>query len=450
MNDSINRTMLVNYSIRIPTYVRNKSRRYKLEVVDQVLIANLLAVYRKGCALACPLSNNKQPIDRQYERTYNSGRKISKKAVQRAVDKLVGLCYITCIKGSRSYVDGEWKNQVTMLFPTQKLVDDFTEREVKMLEQAEKDYRETIQTIVLKDKDKAFVGYTDTEEILAMRELVHKLNEVNSRHRFTLQDVELDNSKIVRVFNVDLKHGGRFYRSDTLAIANKVKMDDGAKVELAPELRRIGMKIDGQDVVEVDFCNLHIFLALDILGHDKSRFMGDLYTSMIAPEYLGNPNNRKLFKTAVNIAINSKNSNTAEQAIRKEINVAKHLYDYTNAKDVLNIIKASLMELGHLIAPDRGEFFDGQSFGSWLQYLDSEIMALVIADFVAEDKPIVPVHDSAVTKHEDLSLLLESMASAYRKIVLAHMEEPDEDFVESLDVLMKIEYASGEKVNYKG
>lgn len=108
------------------------------------------------------------------------------------------------------------------------------------------------------------------------------------------------------------------------------------------------------------------------------------------------------------------------------------------------------MELGHLIAPDRGEFFDGQSFGSWLQYLDSEIMALVIADFVAEDKPIVPVHDSAVTKHEDLSLLLESMASAYRKIVLAHMEEPDEDFVESLDVLMKIEYASGEKVNYKG
>ena len=172
-----------------------------------------------------------------------------------------GWCYGSI--GSRELVCGETHDFPSWVCATSMLTELFSE---PIISQSEKTYRETLQTILLRDKEKELIEYDDTQKTKSMRRIVQALNETNASYTFIDSDGRLlDNSQIVRIFNGSFASGGRFYRHDILTLPNSILDDNGQKVRLEPEKTRLGVTIDGENVVEVDFVCLHPTPLLVIL-----------------------------------------------------------------------------------------------------------------------------------------------------------------------------------------
>ena len=314
---------------------------------------------------------------------------------------------------------------------TKQLTELFSE---PMIEQSEQTYRETLQTILLRDKEKELIEYDDTQKTKSMRRIVQALNEVNASYTFIdSEGALLDNSQIVRVFNGSFASGGRFYRHDILTIPNSMLDDNGKKVKLEPGKTRLGVTIDGENVVEVDFVCLHPTLLYDLCRLERP-WLNDLYSYLGA----GTENERNALKVAVNVLLNARSKRSAICAIENDL--PKHGV-ITNASDLVKYIEEKLVDVKSMLC-------NTSSTGLWLQNVESEVMSRVVSNFVAANAPLLPVHDSAIVREKDVDTLVQSMGKYYCELV---EEYTDSEWANNVSVLMKISTKNSSKLlTFKG
>lgn len=256
---------LISYNVRVDRHITNKLRSIIPPALDMtaagVLVVNLLSCAKKDSRLVYIRDNTRMKQTEMYYHLYNRKR-ISAYKLVKVVDWMCanGWCYGST--GNRELVYGEMHDFPSWVCATPKLTELFSE---PMIEQSEQTYRETLQTILLRDKEKELIEYDDTQKTKSMRRIVQALNETNASYTFIDSDGRLlENSQIVRIFNGSFASGGRFYRHDILTIPNSMLDDNGNKVRLEPGKSRLGVTIDGENVAEVDFVCLHPTLLYDI------------------------------------------------------------------------------------------------------------------------------------------------------------------------------------------
>ena len=425
---------LISYNVAVPRHVTNKLRTILPGNLDMtaagVLVVNLLSCTRRDSRLVYSRDNTRKKETEMYYHLYNRKR-ISTYKLVKVVDWMCanGLCYGST--GNRELVCGEMHNFPSWVCATPKLTELFSE---PMIEQSEQTYRETLQTILLRDKEKELIEYDDTQKTKSMRRIVQALNEVNASYTFIDSDGRLlENSQIVRIFNGSFASGGRFYRHDILTIPNSMLDDNGKKVKLEPGKTRLGVTIDGENVAEVDFVCLHPTLLYDLCRLERP-WLNDLYS------YLGAvaENERNALKVAVNVLLNARSKRSAICAIENDL--PKHGLKW-NATDVVRGVEEKLLDV-------KSRFCNNVSTGLWLQNVESEIMSRVVSNFVAANAPLLPVHDSAIVREKDVYTLVQSMGKYYCELV---EEYTDSEWANNVSVLMKISTKNSSKLlTFKG
>lgn len=233
-----------------------------------------------------------------------------------------------------------------------------------------------------------------------------------------------------RIFNNDFQHGGRLYRYDMLEIPNREKLSDGSVINLPLEQTRLGVKVDGKSLVEVDYCNLHPSILFDLKGVDKTHIVeGDFYMNLL-PEDKQTETNRQFMKIAMMIIINSELASKARYTCHVESLKGEH---------------AGLTITGHeafdyamnMLKPVSEELFINKGVGLRLQKLDSDIAISICSQFSSMNKPICPIHDSFLVVEEDCELLIETMSKAYKQMI------KDKTGNEGPAVRMKVKWLDG-------
>ena len=412
---------LISYNVQVGRHITNKLRSILPSTLDitaaGVLVVNLLSCHRKGNRLVYSRTNTRKQHTEMYYLLYNRKRVSAYKLVK-VIDWMCvnGWCYGSI--GSRELVCGQMHDFPSWVCATPMLTELFSE---PMIEQSEQTYRETLQTILLRDKEKELIEYDDTQKTKSMRRIVQALNETNASYTFIDSDGRLlENSQIVRIFNGSFASGGRFYRHDILTLPNSILDDNGNKVGLEPGKTRLGVTIDGEDVAEVDFVCLHPTLLYDLCRLERP-WLNDLYS------YLGAvaENERNALKVAVNVLLNARSKRSAICAIENDL--PKHGLKW-NATDVVRGVEEKLLDV-------KSRFCNNVSTGLWLQNVESEIMSRVVSNFVAANAPLLPVHDSAIVREKDVDTLVQSMGKYYCELV---EEYTDSVWASNVSVLMKI------------
>ena len=425
---------LISYNVQVGRHITNKLRSILPSTLDitaaGVLVVNLLSCTRKDNRLVYSRDNTRKRQTEMYYFLYNRKRVSAYKLVK-VVDWMCANRWCYGSIGSRELVCGQMHDFPSWVCATPMLTELFSE---PMIEQSEQTYRETLQTILLRDKEKELIEYDDTQKTKSMRRIVQALNEVNASCTFVDSDGRLlDNAQIVRIFNGSFASGGRFYRHDILTIPNSMLDDNGKKVKLEPGKTRLGVTIDGEDVAEVDFVCLHPTLLYDLCRLERP-WLNDLYS------YLGAvaENERNALKVAVNVLLNARSKRSAICAIENDL--PKHGLKW-NATDVVRGVEEKLLDV-------KSRFCNNVSTGLWLQNVESEIMSRVVSNFVAANAPLLPVHDSAIVREKDVDTLVQSMGEYYCELV---EEYTDNEWANNVSVLMKISTNSSSKVlTFKG
>ena len=411
---------LISYNVAVPRHVTNKLRSIIPPALDisaaGVLVVNLLSCARKDSRLVYTRTNTRKKQTEMYYHLYNRKR-ISTYKLVKVVDWMCanGWCYGSI--GSRELVCGETRDFPSWVCATPMLTELFSE---PMIEQSEQTYRETLQTILLRDEGKRLIEYDDTSKTKSMRQAVQALNEVNASYTFVDSDGRLlDNSQIVRIFNGSFASGGRFYHHDILTIPNSILDDNGKKVKLESGKTRLGVTIDGENVAEVDFVCLHPTLLYDLCRLERP-WLNDLYSYLGA----GTENERNALKVAVNVLLNARTKKAATGAIENEL--PKYVRGW-GAREIVQKIEQKLSSVKHM-------FCCNQSTGLWLQNVESEIMSRLAEMFVQENAPLLPVHDSAIVREKDVDKLVERMGQCFLSVVEGYT---DRQWADSLSVHMK-------------
>ena len=203
--------------------------------------------------------------------------------------------------------------------------------------------------------------------------------------------VNRDANYMRRVFNIDWKHGGRFYQAPHITI---------------PSVCRQSMIINGEPTVELDYSGLHIRMLYHLIGID---YRDECYVYEKSDK--ANKPDRDRIKLASLIVINSDDRGKAIKAIhdqcrRKGIHYpAGEFGRYRSLVDRFEDYHERIKEY----------FLKGK--GLELQYLDSTIMANILDRMTKQGIPALPVHDSVIcpAQHEDF--LRQVMIEEYQKVM---------------------------------
>lgn len=381
-------TRLLVYGIRVSKEISNKVRGYG---------------YRDATTLAVVVTNLISCIKKKNKLVYSrdtGGRKVSSKKditsrkVMRCIEYLEKEEYVVNVKGKPHKIVE--KREISYIYPTAKFLETWNIKD--LIEEVMKAYEETLTVIELRDKDKNSIPYRNTQDIKKMEEVVRKLNHMNESFNIEDGTGKVLSNFYCRIFNESFTYGGRFYKADVLAIKNK---DTDARLDI---------KIEGHDVCEIDFCNLHFRVAAAMKDIDVEYLPLDVYSGILEDE--SNPVDRRIVKLAVNIMFNCYNDDDAEGAIRREINLLKaedkKRYTLGGAKSVMLLIYDKY--------PQFGDYFCCEdSMGRVLQNADSHLANDILEIMIEKNIPCLPVHDSFLlqTKHADF--LSKTMGDCFRK-----------------------------------
>ncbi len=384
--DVILNTRLLTYDIKVSRDVSNKVRSYGYpdSAVLGVVITNLLSCIRK---------NNLLVYSRRKGRT-NSKKGVTVRRVIRCIEFLVSNGYVTNHLGT-SHANQE-KRQISYVRPTQKFIEEWNVKE--LVENAMESYQECLQVIELRDEDKQSMKYRSNQNIKHMEDVVRNLNRLNESVEIRDGNGETLTNFYCRIFNESFEYGGRFYKADVLAIKNKKSS------------ARLDITIEGQQVVEVDFSNLHFRIAAALENLDYENIPLDVYSGILDDE--SNYIDRKIVKLAVNIMFNCLNEASAEKAINLEINKLtkeeKEAYTLGKAKSVILLIYDAYPEFIEL-------FCNSKSYGRILQNADSHLANDILEVMIAKNIPCLPVHDSFIVQMKYMNILCETMGDCFRK-----------------------------------
>lgn len=345
---------------------------------------------------------------------YN-GLHISPRVVK-VYDALFDHGYVDMIKGGYNR-EAPHLSRKTRYRPTAKLQSLFANIG---LETYQLSLHESQECIVLRDKDadsdKAKdIPYDDTNLTASMRAEVLAYNDMMSRHYVDVitltapyvvrektnkgkpqtQHIMVDQSAKFtrRIFSRgDWEMNGRWY--------------GGFWQNLSKEHRQY-IHIDDEVTDEVDYSALHP----SILAHQQGvKLTSDPYMlDQQVTKAIPMDEQRAVVKILVLISINAKDRHSAIKAFQKA-NKA-----YTKA-DLLALLDAFVEKHPYLsdsLCSDKG---------IRLMYLDSQITTHIINEFVALNKPILPIHDSYVVKVSDRELLRGAMRRASMAVLGVDLE----------------------------
>ncbi len=201
--------------------------------------------------------------------------------------------------------------------------------------------------------------------------------------------LELQKSYLVRIFNLNFRRGGRFYR--------------GVESNMPEELRR-HVHIDSNPTVELDYSGHH----LRMLYHLKKI---DLKTDPYAVEPNMTPGMRDVYKTVSLIGINAKSNKSAllalYQKFEEDDDLAKCLPDNSHAtrQKLINNFKTHNKRIAeHLFKQKCHQ----------LMNLDSKISNDILMFFAKKRILVLCIHDSYIIEKQYAKELLKVMRNAYR------------------------------------
>jgi len=324
----------------------------------------------------------------------------------KAVDSLSTLGYAENVKGFDDKRRGG-QSRESRIRATPKLIDllntahDISSKAISAAER---------EVIILRDKAKNEIAYTDTAETSRMREVIRRYLaqlentyiDVITKHYSPKEPFSIDlNDKFVRrIFNnSSWEEGGRFY---------------GGWWQRIPRNLRERIVIFGKPTIEIDYSAIHIVLLYAIEGID---YFGDGRPDPYS--IAGYPNNREyraLFKLILLTVVNSDDEEGARRAVQSEINTRKHDFPIgVNLRDAIKSFESMHKE----IAP---HFYSG--VGTKLQFIDSQIAEKIIEHFLLPGSIGIPplvIHDSfVVAKHAEAELR-EVMTTALNEVLRSRM-----------------------------
>jgi hypothetical protein len=387
MEGVIYNTRLLTYDIKVKGSVSSVMRYsgYQDLPALNVVCTNLIACLRKGQVLVYSRDKSNTPSRRKGVTTMR---------VIKAIAFLELKGYLVNTVG-KPHKDPE-KRVISFVVATELFKSLFRTDEIR--DECERLHAEALPVVELRDVNKKPVDFRSNPMIDEMKQAVKKLNEVNEKT--TVLD-ELGNpitNIYCRIFNESFEYGGRFYKADVLQIKNKTTS------------ARLGITIDGEPVVEVDFGNLHFRIVAAKEGIDTYDIPADIYADML--EDHNNLIDREIVKLAVNMMFNCYDEKTAIKAIQGEINKLskedKLEYTLGNAKSVMMLIYHAY--------PDFVDYFcSEESYGRRLQNEDSHLAASILSVFIDKGIPILPVHDSFIVARSYENLLIDTMADKFRE-----------------------------------
>lgn len=386
--DVVLNTRLLTYDIKVSRVVSNSIRNmgYKDLTTLGVVITNLIACLKKNNLLV-------------YSRMTSSRKVVSKKGINaskviKCVAFLTEQGYVVNTVGKAHKI--KEKREVSFIVPTEKFIKEWQIEE--LIEESMKAYEDTIEVIELRDENKNSIPYRNTQDVKKMEEVVRNLNHMNESFNIVDGNGKVLTNFYCRIFNESFAYGGRFYKADVLAIKNR---DTDARLDI---------KIEGQDVCEIDFCNLHFRVAAALKDIDVEYLPLDVYSGILEDET--NEVDRRMVKLAVNIMFNCFSEETAQDAIRKEINLLKAedkmKYTLGNASAVMLLIYNAYPQFVD-------SFCSSESYGRILQNADSHLANDILEVMIEKNVACLPVHDSFLVQAKYADLLSTTMGDCFRK-----------------------------------
>ncbi len=252
-------------------------------------------------------------------------------------------------------------------------------------------------------KRSRLIDYADTNDTVRMRNEINIINSYLGGVKLTLPavfDIDLDDRKrLGRFVQFDdrcvLVSQLRIYRSFCRGSFDLGGRAYGWWQQLSKELR-LQILLDGEEVVEPDFSQLHATMLYALRGLPAP---GDAYT---VPGY-----GRDTIKIAFNVIINARTTQAAIGAVQKELKAAGLQHDKAYAAQIVRAVKAA--------HPDIKDDF-GSDKGVMLMRIDSDIIVKAMLVLVDEKIPFLPVHDSIVCRKSDKDRVMQVMKDSFLEV----------------------------------
>jgi hypothetical protein len=245
------------------------------------------------------------------------------------------------------------------------------------------------EVIWLRDNKGRPVSYSDTATTQRMRRKVQAVNVAMADVAIDLPDVQKKGAHWVlpdryvlpsqpsvrRVFNRgSFEKGGRLYGwFQNLPVADRARL-----------------LMNGQPVLEPDFCQLHAQIIYALRG---IPLVGDAYETGEFPRRLG--------KRAFNIGVNARSFPTAVAALAHDQRI-----DRQTAAKVISCVKAKHSQVSDIFCSDAGVS---------LMKIDAEITLSAIQRCQAQGIAVLPVHDSLVVPAADAERTAEIMKATFEQ-----------------------------------
>ena len=335
-------------------------------------------------------------------------------AVKSIVDSFEKHNYIKVTKGFKNLTDNT--GRLTALEPTHKLI-----KIIKKIQLCDFVLQPPKETIELRDTDKNRIDYTETADTKKCREDLKKYNDFLLNQSVTLDgltatniednteyfrnnnlvdtmnvhtlcshsysSIPLDYLHLYRVFNIDFRHGGRFYGG----------------VENIPSVLRQFIKINGSRTVELDYASYQIRMLYHKLKIDYTQ---DAYAALVTP---GGFYTREIYKLVALVLLNAKDRPSAVKSLRQKFIKT----DLLPSKETTDIKLNALIDtfIAHHARINK-YFFKGQ--GLKLQFIDSQITNEILKYFTKKKILLLSIHDSFIIESQHEDILRKIMIQKYK------------------------------------
>jgi len=331
--------------------------------------------------VAIPLGNTYYTKRTRYRALF-----IRYQSIKAAFRGLRDLGYLKVLRtGFNDRVTGV--GRVTRIVATEKLIELLTGK-ARLTLPAIGGRVDGVETIILRDasKQKKLKEYDDTDETIAMRSALARINEHLQRHWVDLYITDAEFEKLQQRMQADYQKDEReepfidFTRRSLVRIFNNENWKEGGRFyrgwwQSVPKKYRRYVTINTKRTVEVDYSGLHPTLMYAEVG---TALEGDAYRLPDRPDIP-----RDLVKTTFNKMVNAKGS------VRKPPEFDSYG------------VGLSWMEFQQAIAERHkpiARFFN-TGHGLRLQRRDADIAEQVMLRFLEMGYCCLPVHDSFLVHH---------------------------------------------------
>lgn len=380
---------LLSFNIKVPKTVSNSLRVEGYKLLG-MLTTNLLSCIRKEQYLAYSRHKNNEAFLR------DDGTKITTREVTKNVDWLVENGYALSFVGKPSkYVE---LREPSVLLPTRKFIEKYLNKE--LLKEAEVSYLKSTQVMLLRSRKEN--GTMKELKIRMTKEM--KQTEMNVRlynemlDTVDIRDEEGNNltSVYMRIWSWgSMNMSGRWYGS----VVNMPRVD------------RLGLTIDGEPVVEIDYVAIHPRILWSMYNKPLLAFPHDIYAEITDSK---SPTDRKMAKLALLIYLNG-DEKEAKLAITGEFNALtqEEKKEYTLGKPSLlwHLINDYFISEG---MPVKEDYKGNNNIGLKLQNQDSELAAIVIERLRMVGVPVLVVHDSFIVQERYQHITEQVMSQCFK------------------------------------